>query len=146
MEGLNRRQSIEWLDVNYHIEGDAIIDSLSSFIINNSRLTKLHLWNVNIGLDCARSLALALNQRQQKSLTRFILNRNHLGDEALAAITASLSGYPLETLAVSKNLIGREGCVSLAAIVRSAAPHLKAVLLSENDFDDEDACKLWQQH
>jgi Ran GTPase-activating protein (RanGAP) involved in mRNA processing and transport len=142
MEGLNRNQSIEFLDVRCHIEGDVIIDSLSTFITNNSHLTKLELWYVNIGVDCARSLALALNKRQQKTLTRFVLVRNHLDDEGLVAITSSLIGYPLETLSVAKNLIGREGCVSLGLIATSAALHLKNVWVSNvsmsgNDFDDE---------
>jgi len=136
MQGLCRNQSIERIDAR-HCEID--FSSLSPFIINSRNLRSLELWNVDISLENASNLAMALSRRQHKSLTRFVLSRNNLSSEALAEITAALTGYSsLESFSVSGNvLIGRDGCVSLGAIIRVAALHLEQVFHDDDDLDDE---------
>mmetsp|Transcript_32266 Transcript_32266/g.65625 ORF Transcript_32266/g.65625 Transcript_32266/m.65625 type:complete len:692 (+) Transcript_32266:195-2270(+) len=136
MESLCRNQSIERLDIR---RCDIDISSLSPFIINSRNLRALELWNVDISLENASNLAMALSRRQHKNLTRFVLSRNNLSSEALAEITAALTGYSsLESFSVSGNvLIGRDGCVSLGAIIRVAALHLEQVFHDDDDLDDE---------
>ncbi len=137
MDGLCRNDSIEHLQV-VRCEIDFV--RLSPFIIHNSNLKSLDLLNVNIGLENARILAMALRQRQHKSLTKFCLRGNNIEDDAFGEIAAVLSDYPhLESFDVSTNLlIGREGCESLGAVIRSASSHLKRLYLFENNFEDED--------
>mmetsp|Transcript_17798 Transcript_17798/g.30072 ORF Transcript_17798/g.30072 Transcript_17798/m.30072 type:complete len:687 (+) Transcript_17798:105-2165(+) len=136
VESLCRNQSIERLDIR---RCDIDISSLSPFIINSRNLRSLELWNVDVSLGNASNLAMALSRRQHKSLTRFVLSRNNLSSEALAEITAALTGYPyLKSFSVSGNvLIGRDGCVSLGAIIRVAALHLEQVFHDDDDLDDE---------
>mmetsp|Transcript_20288 Transcript_20288/g.30904 ORF Transcript_20288/g.30904 Transcript_20288/m.30904 type:complete len:494 (-) Transcript_20288:107-1588(-) len=138
MESLCRNQFIERLDIR---RCDIDISSLSPFIfiINSRNLRALELWNVDISLENASNLAMALSRRQHKNLTRFVLSRNNLSSEALAEITAALTGYSsLESFSVSGNvLIGRDGCVSLGAIIRVAALHLEQVFHDDDDLDDE---------
>ncbi len=136
MKGLNRNRSIAEL-VFTHCDID--LGSLGSFIINNSNLRDLRLTGIEIGLESAQFLAMALNQRQDKSLSRVYLDQNNLTSDALAEIAAALSGYSLlESFSVSDNsLIGSGGCVSLGSIIKSAALHLKEVFFDGNDFNDE---------
>ena len=135
MEGLCRNHSIERIGAT-HCEID--FSSLSPFIINSRNLRSLELWNVDISLENASSLAMALNRRQRKSLATIYLWCNNLRNEALEEISAALTGYPyLETFNVSENvLLGANGCESLGAIIRSSALRLEQVSLCGNDFDD----------
>jgi len=137
MEGLCRNHSIERIGAR-HCEID--FSSLSPFIINSRNLRSLELWNVDISLGNASNLAMALSQRQHKSLTKFCFSRNNLSNDALEEISAALTGYPYleEFCVLENNLIGRDGCESLGTIFRSSALYLKEVLLCGNDFDDED--------
>lgn len=143
MEGFKLNQSIEDLDVRLRgIQGDDIIDSLSTFVINTSSLRALRLWYFDIGHGCARSLALALDQRQDKSsLTMFSLAQNDLSDEGLVVIATALCAYPrLRSLDIRENAIGSVRCDSLVALFRSRAnsDDLKALELTENAIDDAD--------
>mmetsp|Transcript_20290 Transcript_20290/g.30908 ORF Transcript_20290/g.30908 Transcript_20290/m.30908 type:complete len:488 (-) Transcript_20290:107-1570(-) len=133
MEGLCRNHSIERIGAR-HCEID--FSSLSPFIVNNGNLKDLRLFHVDI--FCAHSLAMALSQRQHKSLTKFCFSGNNLSNDALEEISAALTGYPyLETFNVSENvLVGANGCESLGAIIRSSALRLEQVSLCGNDFDD----------
>ncbi len=146
MEGFKLNQSIEDLDVRLSdIDIHLIIDSLSTFVINTSSLRSLRLWYVDIGLECARSLALALDQRPDKSsLTTFSLSQNNLGDEGLAHIAAALSAYShLRSLCLKGHSFGRDGCESLGPLLGSTAPSndfkqltLNELILTENAIDD----------
>jgi hypothetical protein len=137
MNGLCRNDSIEGLRFHYT---DIDFGLFSHFIIHNSNLKDLRFFYVDIGLENARSLAMALQQRLCKSLTGFCINGNNIEDEALGEITTALRSYPyLKELCVATNsLIGRGGCESLGTIIRSAALHVKDILFVENDFDDGD--------
>ena len=136
MEGLCRNQSIERLDI-WRCEID--FSSLTPFIVNNSNLRSLELWNVDISLGNASNLAMALSRRQHKSLTRFVLDQNNLDDDSLSEITAALSDYSsLGSLCVMGNQIRREGCLLLGTIFGSSAWCLKEVDLCRNELDDED--------
>lgn len=143
MEGFKLSKSIEDLDVRLSgidIQGDDIIDSLSTFVINTTSLRSLMLWYVDIGLECACSLALALEQRTDKSsLTRFSLEQSNLSDEGLVEIATALCAYPrLFSLGFMNNLIGSVGCESLGALFESRANSndLKELILTENAIDD----------
>ncbi len=137
MDGLCRNDSIERLQV---IRCEIDLSRLSPFILNNCNLRLLELLHVDIGLENARILAMVLNECQHKSLTNFRIYGNNIEDEALEEITAALSDYSsLQELCVGTNsLIGREGCESLGATIRSSASHLKRLYLFDNEFDDED--------
>ncbi|KAK1739913.1 leucine-rich repeat protein, partial [Skeletonema marinoi] len=136
MEGLCRNQSIERLDI-WRCEID--FSSLTPFIVNNSNLRSLELWNVDISLGNASNLAMALSRRQHESLTRFVLDQNNLDDDSLSEITAALSDYSsLGSLCVMGNQIRREGCLLLGTIFGSSALCLKEVDLCRNELDDED--------
>ena len=134
MNGLCRNESIEKLHI-YYIDID--LTRLSPFIIHNSSLKDLRFFDIDIGLGNDRSLAMALQQRQNKSLNAFCISG--IDGETFREIAVALSDYPsLQELCVSTNsLIGREGCEPLGAIITSAALHLEYVGLSENAFDDE---------
>ncbi len=141
MEGFKLNRSIEDLSIRVliDIQGDDIIDSLSTFMLNTRILRRLELCFFDIGLECARSLALALDQRQDKSLlTTFNLEQNNLGSEGLAHIAVALSAYPhLRTLCFSKHSFGREGCGSLGSLLGSTARScLEQLILTENTMDD----------
>ena len=93
MEGVKHNRSMESIAISHEIEELSIIEHLAPFIIHNSNLKELRFYNTNIGFDCARSLAVALKQRQQKSLTSIYLRDNNLSNEALAEIIDALSEY-----------------------------------------------------
>ena len=137
MNGLCRNDSIEGMRFHHT---DIDFGLFSPFIIHNSNLKDLRFFYVDIGLENARSLAMAFQQRLRKSLTGFCINGNNIEDEALGEITTALRSYPyLKELCVATNsLIGRGGCESLGTIIRSAALHVKDILFVENDFDDGD--------
>jgi hypothetical protein len=136
MDGLCRNNSLEGMRI-YFIDID--FNQLSPFVIHNGSLKDLRLFDIDIGLENARRLAMALQKRQHKSLTAFCLDEINIEGEALGEITAALSDYSsLQELCVSDTLIGREGCESLGAISRSAASNLQYISFVENDLDDED--------
>jgi hypothetical protein len=141
MEGFKLNRSIENLEIRVSdIQGDDIIDGLSTFMLNTRILRRLQLWYFDIGLECARRLALALDQRPDKSsLTRFGLSQNNLGDEGLAEIATVLCAYSrLCSFYVMKNSIGSVGCESLGSLFGSRANSydLKELILTENAIDD----------
>ena len=60
----------------------------------NDNLTKIHLFDCEIGRECARDLALALSQRQVNSLESLGFGRNNLGDEGFVDIIQALVTQP----------------------------------------------------
>ena len=93
MEGVKHNRSVESIAISHEIEELSIIEHLAPFIIHNSNLKGIRLYNTNIGFDCARSLAVALKQRQQKSLTSIYLRDNNFCNESLAVIIDALTEY-----------------------------------------------------
>ena len=109
MEGVKHNRSVESIAISHEIEELSIIEHLAPFIIHNSNLKGIRLYNTNIGFDCARSLAVALKQRQQKSLTSIYLRDNNLSNEALAEIIDALSEYKqLESFYAEEAFIERK--------------------------------------
>ena len=136
MIGLCRNGSIEALHF-YSINID--FNQWRHFISHNSTLKDIRLFDINIGLENARTLAMALRERQLKSLTGFCMTENNIQDAALQEITAALSDFSsLRDLCVSSTLIGRGGYESLGAIIRSAAVHLRYISIPETDLSDVD--------
>jgi hypothetical protein len=140
MEGFKLNRSIENLEIRVSdIQGDGIIDSLSTFMLNTRILRRLQLWWFDIGLECARKLAFALDQRPDKSsLTKFGLSQNNLGSEGLEHIAAALSAYShLRSLCFSGHSFGRDGCAYVGSIGSTAPSNdLKQLILTENAIED----------
>ena len=108
MEGINHNRSLDSICINRGSEVVSITEHLIPFIVHNNNLIDVRLVNDDIGFDCALSLAAALKQRQQKSLTGLYLRRNNLSNEALAEIIDALSGYKqLKSFYAEEELIER---------------------------------------
>mmetsp|Transcript_2010 Transcript_2010/g.3123 ORF Transcript_2010/g.3123 Transcript_2010/m.3123 type:complete len:505 (-) Transcript_2010:60-1574(-) len=117
---------------------DIRVRKLYPFFRENNNLTKICLYHAVIGRECASDLALALSQRQVKSLTAFCLRDNNLGDEGFADIVQALGTQPqLEQLICPRNNIGRISCEALGALMMIwRMSNLKYLHLPNNSIDD----------
>ena len=135
MNGLCRNKSIEQLKI---IDWEIECSYLGPFIMSNNNLKSLDIWHVDIGPEWTRNLTSALSQRQHKSLTRLSLNRNNLSIESLLDIAESLRSYTLlETLDLSKNLIGRDICSQPEVIFLVSELPIKELFLCNIGLDDK---------
>jgi len=113
------------------------LQNLSSFFRENDNLTVIKLCGCEIGRECARELALALSQRQVKSLRSLLFRDNNLGDEGFVDIIQALVTQPeLDFLQCSDNNIGRISCKALGALLRERNSNLTSLFVLGNDIDD----------
>ena len=116
---------------------DVGLQNLCSFFRENDNLTKIFLFDCEIGRECARDLALALSQRQVNSLESLGFGSNNLGDESFANIVQALWTQPqLKQLCCSNNNIGRISCDALGALLRERISNLTSLCVHDNDIDD----------
>ncbi|KAL7432900.1 hypothetical protein ACHAXM_003293 [Skeletonema potamos] len=138
LRGVNRNRSLRSFLLNTPRRRDVGLQNLYSFFRENNNLSEIFLHYSNIGRDCARDFALALSQRQVKSLKRIGMAHNNLGDESFADIVQALWAQPqFEELVCSTNNIGRGGCVRLGAMMRERISNLRDLNLPGNVIDDE---------
>ena len=133
--GLRHNRSIESLRISTDIGED--FKSLGPFLRNNNSLGDLTFSHFDIGLQCARNIALLLGQ--QSSLKCLCCEETNLGDEMFVEIASVLRKQPqIEELNFYANNIGRNGCVALGnALDGMRNPNLATVHLEYNDSDDE---------
>ncbi len=120
LEGLGRNRSIQDLTISINL-GESF-QSLIPFVKNNARLRHLTFTDFDIGLQCARNIAMLLSQ--QCSLKCLGFEDTPFSSKGLKQITAALrSQSQIEELYVYDNCVGRngyealrnglEGCLSL---------------------------------
>jgi hypothetical protein len=103
----------------------------------NAVLTKLSLWNNNIGNDGAKAIAEAL--KVNAVLTNLNLYENKIGDEGAKAIAEALKvNAVLTELGLSSNKIGDEGAKAIAEALKVNAV-LTTLVLNSNSIGDEGA-------
>ncbi|KAK1734347.1 leucine-rich repeat protein, partial [Skeletonema marinoi] len=135
LRGLRHNQSIESLCISTDIGED--FKSLRPFLRNNNSLGDLTFSHFDIGLQCARNIALLLGQ--QSSLKCLCFQETNLGDEMFVEIASVLRKQPqIEELNFYANNIGRNGCVALGnALEGTGNPNLATLYFGYNDIDDE---------
>jgi len=135
LRGLGQNRSIENLYISTDIGED--FKSLGPFLRNNNSLGDLTFSHFDMGLQCARNIALLLGQ--QSSLKCLCCEETNLGDEMFVEIASALRKQPqIEELNFYANNIGRNGCVALGnALDGMRNPNLATVHLEYNDIDDE---------
>eukprot|EP00984_Skeletonema_dohrnii_P011451 scaffold4580_cov73-Skeletonema_dohrnii-CCMP3373.AAC.2 len=135
LRGLGQNRSIENLYISTDIGED--FKSLGPFLRNNNSLGDLTFSHFDMGLQCARNIALLLGQ--QSSLKCLCCEETNLDDEMFVEIASALRKQPqIEELNFYSNNIGRNGCVALGnALDGMRNPNLATVHLEYNDIDDE---------
>eukprot|EP00984_Skeletonema_dohrnii_P011453 scaffold4580_cov73-Skeletonema_dohrnii-CCMP3373.AAC.4 len=136
LRGLRHNRSIETLQISTDIGED--FKSLGPFLRNSNSLRNLTFTCFNIGLQCARNIALLLGQ--QSSLKCLCFEDTDLYDEGLMEIAVALRKQPqIEELSLLGNQnIGRNGCVALGSALEGMRnPGLATLYLLHNGIDDE---------
>jgi hypothetical protein len=135
--GVECSESIQHLEITNDI-GDSF-QSLGS-LLKNDNLNSVSFNNFDIGLECARNIALMLNQPNQRNAMKTLnFEETNFSDDAVGEIVTALSAHPqLEELDLGESSIGRNGCVALGNTLESwRNPNLKKLYLTNNSFDDE---------
>ena len=110
-EGLGHNRSIEELYIRKDL-GESFM-SLIPFLRNNDSLRHLNFDAFDIGLQCARNVAMLLRQKSFLKHLTFDSEIN-FGDEGLAEVATALrSQLQMEELCVYGNSVGRDGYVAL---------------------------------
>ena len=125
---LGRNQSIQTLQIGQDL-GESF-QSLIPFVRNNGSLHVLNFIGFQIGLQCARNIALLLDQ--QSSLKRLEFDGADIDDEGLLQIAADLKKeLQIEELMFHQIGLGRDGCVALGAMLEGwRSPNLKTLILA----------------
>ena len=134
-EGLRHNRSIGKLEIGIDL-GESF-HRLIPFLRNNDSLRHLNFCYFDIGLQCARNIALLLDQ--SSSLRRLDFEVIDFNDEGVEKIAAALRLQPrIEELSLSSNTIGRNGFVALGNALEGCLSLRKLDLtLSDNETDDE---------
>ena len=133
-EGLGRNRSITDLYINVDL-GDTF-QSLIPFLRNNDSLRELNFNNFDIGLQCARNIALLLDQRS--SMKRLQFDETVFDSDVFSQIATALRSQPqIEELCVYGNSVGRNGYVALGNALESC-PNLRKLDLTAYDNDHVD--------
>ena len=134
--GLGQNRSIRTIQIGIDL-GESF-QSLIPFLRNNDSLHELNFYTFDIGLQCARNIALLLGQ--QSYLKNLNFDEIDLDDEVFVEIASALRSQPqMEQLHLCRNSVRRngyaafgsalEGCLSLRKL------HFSTV---GDDFDDND--------
>ncbi len=147
-EGLGRNRSIQelsiWADLGESFQ------NLIPFVRNNDSLHELRFGYFDIGLQCARNIALLSSQ--QSSLKSLTFEEAYLDGEGLKQIAKALRSQPIEELRLgSTNISVRDGyaalgkalesCLSLRMLGLSIFDPVDERLDDDGDIDDEDAAE-----
>ena len=108
------------------------------FLRNNDRLHHLNFKYFDVGLQCARNIALLLSQ--ESSLKRLSFDEEiGLDDEVLSHIATALKSQPqMEELLLSSNSVGRNGYVALGNALEGCLSLRKLDLAAFNFNGDND--------
>ena len=133
LEGLGHNQSIQ--DLNIGIDLGESFQKLVPFLRNNDRLRDIYFGGFDVGLHCARNIALLLDQ--QSSFKRLDFEDIGFDDEEFSQIIIALRSQPqLEVLGLSGHNVGRGGFVALGGTLESCSS-LKKLYLTNYDHDDD---------
>ena len=122
---------------NMDLMGGRIFTMLSPFFENSPILSHLTIHNCHLTDDGWRLLALAIGSSKHKSLESVSVQNTNTG-MALVDIITALSMHPnLQMLYLIGNLIGANGCVALATLLRHSCSMLESLHLASNQIDDE---------
>ena len=134
LQGLGHNRSIKTL----HIWADLgeSFQSLIPFLRYNDSLRHLNFNYFDIGLQCARNIALLLSQRS--SMKRLTFNEViNFDDEGLAQVAIALRSQPqIEELNLNSYNVGRDGYVALGSALEGCVS-LKKLELSAYDNHGE---------
>jgi hypothetical protein len=137
MEGIARIKTIKRI----HIETDLGVQGFESLglLMANKSLNRLELSNMNIGSECAQSIASALSQMQHHgNVYEFYFRHNGISIEDFAVIFGQLASHrELVTLCLEGSTIGRNGGVVVGNMLSSwDVPHLQSLFLVDSSIDD----------
>ena len=138
MGGIARNKTIDrlYIETDLGIQG---FKSLGLLMANMKFLHSLEFSNMNIGSECAHSIASALSQIQHHdNMFDFNFLRNDIGFEDFAAIFGQLASQrELVTLCLEGSDIGRDGCLVVGNMLSSwDTPHLQSLFLEDTSIDD----------
>ena len=134
LRGVGRNRSIQ--DLTIGIDLGESFQNLVPFMKNNVSLRSLEFTSLDIGLQCARNIAMLLDQQNSLKCLTFS-EEIGLDDEELAQIAAALRSQPqIEELTLSSNNVGRHGFVALGNALEGCL-NLKKLDLGAVDNDDE---------
>jgi len=137
--GVNNNRSIREL---YFYDMDLldgkIFTVLGPFFENSPTFTNLAIHECRLEDDGWRLLALAIGSSKNQSLKTVSLSRNNISDEAFADIITSMSMHPrIEEVHLNGNRLGKNGCITLATLLKCSCTELKTLNLTNNEIDDE---------
>ena len=136
LEGLGRNRSIKKLE--FGIDLGESFQTLIPFLTNNDNVRHLSFNGIDIGLQCARNVALLLGQIS--SLKHLEFDGTNIDHEGLLQIIAALKKEPqIEALIFNDNVgVGRDGCVALGSMLEDwRSPNLKRLVLAISDIEEE---------
>ena len=137
-EGLGHNQSIQSLNIG--IDFGESFQSLVPFLRNNDSLSELTFHHFDIGLQCARNIALLLGQ--QSSLKRLEIYDAGLDDEGLVEILTAVRHTQIEELSLpgNHNSLGRDGYAALGRMLKDS--RLSHLNVGFSSIEDERICTL----
>lgn len=142
IEGLNRNQSIETLNIWTDL-GSASFRQFGDFFRNNNNLRELIFGGMDtinsIGVESARGIAFMLSQPEQSNLRKICFEQSDFSEEVLTEIVTAISTHSqLEELNLGENNLGRKGSVALGEALKACNnPRLQNLILWNNSIDDE---------
>eukprot|EP00986_Skeletonema_menzelii_P006059 scaffold2288_cov131-Skeletonema_menzelii.AAC.5 len=135
VRGLGHNRSIQTLEIG--IDLGERFRSLFPFMRNNDSLRVLNFFGFDIGMQCARNIALLLGQ--QSSLKRLEFDETDLDDERFTQIVTALRSQPrIEELVLYGSYnISRDGYTALGNTLEGCSSLRKLVFVfSNHDHDD----------
>jgi len=138
---VNNNRSIRELSFyNTDLLGGKIFTMFGPFFKNNRSLIRLSISSCVLVEEGWRLLALAIGSSSTKhqSLTNVSLVNNNISDARLVDIITALSMHPkLREIIFEGNRFHKNGCTSLATLLRCSATELETLDLTSTEIDDE---------
>lgn len=128
-------------DFDFYEEDLDIIQLFAPFVELNTNLRCVEITgSINLGVKMP-SLISALTHMKKNSLERVNIHGNGIGDAHTASLLNTMNVKPglqnLLELDLSKNVIGKKGCVAISALLEKTECSLHSLNLRNNNIDDE---------
>ena len=130
---LTSSRSLKRLDIDCNEFGIEGVRSMIPLVQNSPNLTTLYMGaNTNINTECFDALISALHGRPIEKLYSYQCNITDI---------SALDRYNLpnlQTLNLSSNKIGRDGCITLSNLLQKEGSNLTALILRSVNFGDDE--------
>ncbi len=137
IRAIKHNRSICTLQISHDVEEG--FQNLGS-LLKNDNLESISFRYFEIGLECARNIALMLNQPNQRNAMKILeFEETDISDDSMTEIAVAFSAHPqLEELDLCDCSIGRNSCVALGNTLGSwSNPSLNKLSLCFESLDDE---------